>query len=56
MGGPIYWELLKPGRTVTIEVYCRQLDEVQQKLVEMEAKNLFNKTKILKTPLFYGTT
>jgi len=32
--GPVYWELLSRGQTITANHYCQQLDKVQQKLVE----------------------
>lgn len=32
--GPVYWELLPLGQAITANLYCAQLDKVQQKLVE----------------------
>lgn len=32
MGGPLYWELLKPGKTFNSNVYCNHLDQVQAKI------------------------
>jgi histone-lysine N-methyltransferase SETMAR len=32
--GPVYWELLPRGQTITANHYCQQLDKVQQKLME----------------------
>ncbi|KHJ88315.1 transposase, partial [Oesophagostomum dentatum] len=30
--GPIHWELLPPNTTVTVDLYCRQLDTLAEKL------------------------
>jgi [histone H3]-lysine36 N-dimethyltransferase SETMAR len=32
--GPVYWELLPQGQTITAEIYCQQLDRVAEALTE----------------------
>lgn len=46
MAGVIYYEFLQPGKTITSDVYCQQLDKVNEKL-HLHQPALVNR----KTPL-----
>jgi [histone H3]-lysine36 N-dimethyltransferase SETMAR len=46
-GGIIHFELLKPGETITAQVYCSQLDRVNAKILEKRTSLINQKGVIL---------
>lgn len=44
--GIVYWELLESGATVTAEVYCKQLERVQEALIKKHPA-LVNRKKVV---------
>lgn len=47
MSGVIHYELLKPGETITAEVYCAQLDRLKTELTRKRSVLVNNRRRIL---------
>ena len=45
--GVIHYDFMKPGSTITAEIYCNQLDEMMQKLKEKQPRLVNRSTPIL---------
>ncbi|XP_014471321.1 PREDICTED: histone-lysine N-methyltransferase SETMAR-like [Dinoponera quadriceps] len=43
----IHYDFMKPGSSITAEIYCNQLDEMMQKLKEKQPRLVNRSTPIL---------